>query len=83
MQIIVNKIQVEIAHYSELRKKQQKAKSEGPSYYTNVLSNLDHNFAKLVIRSTKMSNTSYTDAVDLLGVFRNKGFNEIKDCVEE
>ncbi|WP_289758519.1 ImmA/IrrE family metallo-endopeptidase [Lactobacillus taiwanensis] len=81
-QDIVNKVKVETAHNTELKKKRQKAKSGGPSYYTNVLSNLDHNFARSVIRSTKMGNTSYTDAFDLLGVSGNKGFNEIKDRLE-
>ena len=77
-QDIVNKVKVETAHNTELKKKRQKAKSGGPSYYTNVLSN----FARSVIRSTKMGNTSYTDAFDLLGVSGNKGFNEIKDRLE-
>jgi len=78
----VNQIKLETAHNTELKKKHQKEKSGGPSYYTNVLSNLDHNFARSVIISTKKGNTSYIDAFDLLGVSGNKGFNEIQNRLE-
>lgn len=78
----INLVKKETAHNIELKKKRQKEEPGGPSYYENFLSNLDHNFARAVINSTKDGTTSYTDAFDLLGVSGNKGFNEVKDRLE-
>ncbi|WP_283112242.1 ImmA/IrrE family metallo-endopeptidase [Lactobacillus gallinarum] len=76
-------IKKETAKNTEKRREKQKKSKSRPPYYDLVWSNLDPNFARSVINSTESGQSSYTEAFSLLGVSGNKGYQEIKDRLEE
>lgn len=55
----------------------------GPRFYDVLAYKTDHNFASEVIKSTEEGNTTYLEAFNLLNVKDMKGYDNLKERVEE
>ena len=55
----------------------------GPNFYDTLAYRIDINFATSVINSTEAGDTTYLDAFSLLNVKNMKGYDSLKQRVEE
>lgn len=76
-QSIVDEVVVESERKYLEQQKKNKLSAGGPNFYTNLAFKNDSNFVKDVIRSTKLGDTSYTEAFSLLNVKGTTGLNKL------